>query len=225
MTQHAHPAPAVATRGGRRPRLGGRITAVTAAVAAAALIAGCSGAAAYAKAPDPPYATFGLNMSTQVAAPGQAVAVGIPVRVKTGSVVLESATLVPLGRYPLPPAAGVGVVTSVGYVGISVGWPQRWPSKLPGHPLKKVPVQPLAGYVLKADHDAVIYYAFRGSQLGKKYYVAGIRLRYRFGSKQGTVTLYQVGVDCAVADPKTAPICDAGALANKDAAALPRPQG
>jgi len=84
-----------------------------------------------------------------------------------------------------------------------------------------VPVMPLAGYVLKASHDAVIYYAFRGSQVGKKYHVAGLRLRYRHGSEQGTVTLYQVGVDCVVASPATAGNCQEGPVADKDTAALP----
>jgi hypothetical protein len=218
MTEHARTGPAAAPGGGRHPRLGRRAAAAAAIAGAAVLTAGCSGAAA---SPDAPYVTFGLNMSTHPAAPGQPLVVGVPVAVKTGSVVLESATLVPLGHFPLPPTVGMGVVPSIGYVGISVGWPQRWPSKYFRQPLKMVPAVPLAGYVLKAGHDAVIYYAFRGGHVGKKYYVAGLRLRYRHGSEEGTVTLYQVGVDCVVANLATAPNCQEGPVADKDTSALP----
>jgi len=215
MTEPARSGSAAASCGGRHgPR--GRRAAVAAALISGALTAGCSGAAS----PDAPYVTAGLNLSTHAAAAGQPLVVGVPVAVKTGSIVLESATLVPLGHYPLPPTVGIGVVPSGGYVVVSVGWPQRWPSKFPGQPLKNIPARPLAGYVLKAGHDAAIYYAFRGSQVGEKYYVAGIRLRYRFGPEQGTVTLYQVGVDCVVASPTTAH-CQADRTAYKDTTALP----
>jgi len=194
-----------------------RVAAAAAMIGTAAMTAGCSGAAA---SPDAPYVTFGLNMSTHPAAAGQPVVVGVPIAIKTGSVVLESATLVPLGHYSLPPTVGIGVVPSIGYVGISVGWPQRWPSKYFRQPLKMVPAVPLSGYMLRAGHDAVIYYAFRGSQVGKKYYVAGLRLRYRIGSEQGAVTLYQIGVDCVVASPATAGNCQEDPAADNDTAAL-----
>ncbi|MBO0822355.1 MAG: hypothetical protein J2P27_00680 [Actinobacteria bacterium] len=65
-------------------------------------------------------------------------------------------------------------------------------------------------------HQAVIYYSFRGDRVGMTYYVAGLRLRYRVGSSQQTVTFYQVGIDCVVArDPDKSPACNGSAAAMK----------
>ena len=61
-------------------------------------------------------------MSSVAASPGQPMVVGVPIGVRHGSVVLESASLVPLGSYPLPHMVGVGVKAGNGYVTSSLDW-------------------------------------------------------------------------------------------------------
>lgn len=46
---------------------------------------------------------------------GEPLDTGVPIAVKEGQVVLESATLLPLGIYPLPPTVGIGTRTGWGY--------------------------------------------------------------------------------------------------------------
>ena len=195
------------------PSLGGVSLVV---IGLALLLAGCSGASDG----DAPYAVAGLNEVTGGGYPGWAEVVGVPTAIRTGSVVLESATLVPFSGIPLPPMVGVGLVPSKDWLDIGWSWPLR--NAPVGH--STAPVRPLAGYVLTAGHPIAIYYAFRGDRAGRKYQVAGIRLKYRRGTQEYAVTLYQIGVDCVTtASTKVASTCDLSPAALKQVDALPHP--
>ena len=183
----------------------------------ALLLTGCSGPSDA----DAPYASAGLNYVSGGGEPGQAEVVGVPTAIRTGSVVLESATLVPLSGFPLPPMVGVGLVPSKDWLAIGFSWPPR---NAPVGPDGTAPVRPLAGYVLTAGHPVAIYYAFRGDRAGQNYYVAGIRLKYRRGTQDYAVTLYQIGLDCVITpSTKVGSTCDLSPAARKQVAALPDP--
>jgi len=149
-----------------------------------------------------------------------ALVVGVPVAIRTGSVVLESAVLVQLPGYPLPHMVAVGLVPGRGWDVVTWGWP---PHSFPGETgVGTFPVRPLAGYALTAGHPIAIYYGFSGDRPGQTYYAAGIQLRYRRGTQEHTVTLYQVGADCVSAGfPKVAPECRISSAANNRIEALP----
>jgi hypothetical protein len=135
--------------------------------------------------------------------------------------VLESATLVPLSGFPLPHMVGVGLVPSKNWLSGGQGWPIR---NAPVGRGGTAPVRPLAGYVLTAGHPIAIYYAFSGDRAGQTYYAAGIRLKYRRGTQDYAVTLYQIGVDCVVAgSPKVGSTCNLSSAALKQIEALPHP--
>jgi hypothetical protein len=174
------------------------------------LLTGCGAADA-----DAPYTVAGLNAVTGGGEPGQPEVVGVPTAIRTGSVVLESATLVPLSGFPLPHLVGVGLAPSKDW--LAVGW--TWPLRNAPAGYGTTPVRPLAGYVLTASHPIAIYYAFTGDRPGQKYYAAGIRLSYRRGIHDYTVTLYQVGVDCVAARST----CNLSPAALKQVGALPHP--
>lgn len=185
-------------------------------ISLALLVAGCAGTSDT----DPPYTVAGLNYETGAAAPGEPTFAGIPTAIHTGSVVLESATLVPLSGFPLPHMVGVGLVPSKDWLAGGQGWPLM--DAPVGH--TTAPVRPLAGYVLTAGHPIAIYYAFSGDRAGQTYYAAGIRLTYRRGTQDYAVTLYQIGADCVVAgSPKVSPTCKIGSAALKQIEALPHP--
>jgi hypothetical protein len=187
-------------------------------ISIALLLTGCAGTSSDA---DAPYTVAGLNAVVGGGKPGWAEVVGIPTAIRTGSVVLESATLVPLNGFPLPPMVGVGLVPSKAWLGIGWNWPLR---NAPAGRNVTAPVRPLAGYVLTAGHPIAIYYAFRGDRAGQKYYAAGIRLKYRRGNQDYAVTLYQVGLDCVVtASINAGSACSISPEANKQIEALPHP--
>jgi hypothetical protein len=195
------------------PSLGGVSLVVISLVL---LLAGCAGTSDA----DAPYTGAGLNSVTGGGEPGQAEVVGVPTAIRTGSVVLESATLVPFSGFPLPHMVGVGLVTSKDW--LAIGW--SWPLLNAPVGLRTAPVRPLAGYVLTAGHPIAIYYAFRGDRAGQKYYVAGIRLKYRRGTQDYAVTLYQIGLDCVLtASTKVGSKCDLSPAALKQVEALPHP--
>lgn len=196
------------------------LTKVKLAVIGLALVlTGCTGAASDANAP---YTVAGLNAEIGAAAPGEPTYAGIPTAIRTGSVVLESATLAQLSGFPLPHMVGVGLVPSKDWLTGGQGWPIR---NAPVGRNGTAPVRPLAGYVLTAGHPIAIYYAFSGDRSGQTYYAAGIRLTYRRGTQDYTVMLYQIGADCVVAGyPKVAAkTCDISPAANKQINALPHP--
>jgi hypothetical protein len=230
--------PAAASRGGwvRRPPLRYRIALCVGVLCVSSAVAGCAAAPPAAlpmppvpvlspsPIPDPtaPYVIDGLAETALATAPGQPMVVGMPVGVRSGSVILVSATLLPLAGYPLPELAGVGVVTGSGYLVAGWDWPPRTtptPAAI-GSP-GTLPVLPLAGYVLSTGRPGAIYYAMRGSHDGGTYYAAGLRLVYRTAAGDRTVDLYQVGVDCVVADfPQVNPQCSADPVATGRIAAL-----
>lgn len=207
------------SRGLTRPRPLASRVGVSLVVIGLALLAGCAGSPV--SDADAPYAVAGLNFVTGAAAPGQASVVGVPTAIRTGSVVLESATLVQLPGFPLPRMAGVGVVPGKGWMAGTWDWPPlNGPVGKAG--VGRLPVRPVAGYVLTAGHPIAIYYAFSGDQAGQTYYVAGIQLKYRRGTRNYTVTLYQVGADCVIAGfPKVSRTCNVSPAANKQIGALP----
>ena len=183
----------------------------------ALLLTGCSGPSDA----DAPYTVAGLNEVAGGGEPGQAEVVGIPTAIRTGSVVLESATLVPFSGFPLPHMVGVGLVPSKDWLAIGWSWPLR---NAPVGRNGTAPVRPIAGYVLAAGHPIAIYYAFRGDQAGQKYYVAGIRLKYRRGTQDYAATLYQIGLDCVItASTKVGSRCELSPAALKQVEALPHP--
>ncbi len=181
----------------------------------ALLLTGCTSASDA----DAPYTVAGLNSETGGAAPGEPTFAGVPTAIRTGSVVLESATLVPLPGFPLPHMVGVGLVPSKDWLSGGQGWPIR--NAPVGH--GTAPVRPLAGYALTAGHPIAIYYAFSGDRDGQTYYAAGIRLKYRRGTQDYAVTLYQVGVDCVARSPKVGSACNLSPAALKQVEALPHP--
>jgi hypothetical protein len=187
------------------------------AVGLALLLTGCAGASDA----DAPYTVAGLNQVTGGGEPGEAEVVGVPTAIRTGSVVLESATLVPFSGFPLPRMVGVGLVPSKDWLAIGWSWPPR---NAPVSRNVTAPVRPLTGYVLTAGHPVAIYYAFSGDRAGQKYYVAGIRLKYRRGTQDYAVTLYQIGLDCVItASTKVGSACDLSPAARKQVEALPHP--
>jgi hypothetical protein len=63
-----------------------------------------------------------------------------------------------------------------------------------------------------------------GDRPGRTYYAAGIRLKYRRGSQEYAVTLYQIGLDCVItASTEVGSACNVSAAANKQIEALPHP--
>ena len=183
----------------------------------ASLLTGCAGTSDA----DAPYTVAGLNSVTGGGEPGQAEVVGVPTAIRTGSVALESATLVPLPGFPLPHMVGVGLVPSKDWLAIGWSWPPR--NATVGRN-GTAPVRPLAGYVLTAGHPIAIYYAFSGDRAGQKYYVAGVRLKYRRGTQDYAVTLYQIGLDCVIsASTEVSSTCELSAAALKQVEALPHP--
>jgi len=143
------------------------LTKVKLAVIGLALVlTGCTGAASDANAP---YTVAGLNAEIGAAAPGEPTYAGIPTAIRTGSVVLESATLAQLSGFPLPHMVGVGLVPSKDWLTGGQGWPIR---NAPVGRNGTAPVRPLAGYVLTAGHPIAIYYAFSGDRSGQTYYAA-----------------------------------------------------
>jgi hypothetical protein len=196
------------------PSLGGVSLVV---IGLALLLTGCSGTSDA----DAPYTVAGLNEVTGGGEPGGAEVVGVPTAIRTGSVVLESATLVPFSGFPLPHMVGVGLVPSKDWLAIGWSWPLR---NAPVSRNGTAPVRPLAGYVLTAGHPIAIYYAFSGDRAGQKYYVAGIRLKYRRGTQGYAVTLYQIGLDCVItASTKVGSTCNLSAAALKQVEDLPHP--
>jgi hypothetical protein len=196
------------------PSLGGVSLVV---IGLALLLTGCSGTSDA----DAPYTVAGLNEVTGGGEPEWAEVVGVPTAIRTGSVVLESATLVPFSGFPLPHMVGVGLVPSKDWLAIGWNWPLR---NAPVGRNVTAPVRPIAGYVLAAGHPIAIYYAFRGDRAGQKYYVAGIRLKYRRGTQDYAVTLYQIGLDCVItASTKVGSTCDLSPAARKQVEALPHP--
>jgi hypothetical protein len=196
------------------PSLGGLTLVV---ISLALMLTGCAGASSDA---DAPYTVAGLNSVAGGGEPGQAEVVGVPTAIHTGSVVLESATLVPLSGFALPHMVGVGLVPGKDW--LAIGW--KWPllNAPAGH--STAAVRPLAGYVLTAGHPIAIYYAFSGEQAGRNYYAAGVRLKYRRGNQDYAVTLYQIGLDCVVtASAKAGPACALSPTALKQVEALPHP--
>jgi hypothetical protein len=205
--------PASAAAQGRS--LGGSLVSLW--VGLAVLLMGCGGSSDA----DAPYTVAGLNSASAPAAPGMALVVGVPVAIRTGSVVLESAVLVQLPGYPLPHMVAVGLVPGKGWDVLSWGWPPLNGS-IDQAGVGTFPVRPLTGYVLTAGHPIAIYYAFSGDRPGQTYYAAGIQLTYRRGTQEHTVTLYQVGADCVTAGfPKANRECDISSAANDRIGALP----
>jgi hypothetical protein len=199
-----------------RTRLGGVSLVV---IGLALLLTGCAGTSDA----DAPYSVAGLNLITGPAAPGEPSVVGVPTAIRTGSVVLESATLVQLSGFPLPHMVGVGLVPGKDWLSGGWGWPPvNAPVRQATVGVGRIPVRPLAGYVLTAGHPIAIYYAFSGDRAGQTYYAAGIRLKYRRGTQDYAVTLYQVGADCVVAGfPKVSPTCTVSSEVDKQIEALP----
>jgi hypothetical protein len=191
------------------------VRSTLAAIGLASLITGCAGTD-----PDAPYTVAGLNAVSGGGEPGQPEVVGVPTAIRAGSVVLESATLVPLSGFPLPPMVGVGLTPGKDW--LAIGW--SWPLRNAPVGYGTAPVRPLAGYVLTAGHPVAIYYAFTGDRVGQKYYAAGIKLKYRRGTRDYTVTLYQIGLDCVLAASAHGTTeCDLSAAARKQVDALPHP--
>jgi hypothetical protein len=186
-------------------------------ISLALLLTGCSGTSDA----NAPYTVAGLNSVTGGGEPGKAEVVGVPTAIRTGSVVLESATLVPLPGFPLPHMVGVGLVPSKDWLAIAWSWPLR---NAPVSRNGTAPVRPLAGYVLTAGHPIAIYYAFSGDRAGQRDYVAGVRLKYRRGTQDYAVTLYQIGLDCVISpSTKVGSRCELSPAALKQTEALPHP--
>lgn len=180
-----------------------------------------TGSAATGSDADPPYTVAGLNAESGGAPPGVPTFAGVPTAIRSGSVVLVSATLVPLPGFPLPHLVGVGLVPSKDWITGGEGWPVR---DAPVGQGETAPLRPIAGYVLTAGHPVAIYYAFSGDRPGQTYYAGGIELTYRRGARGYTVTLWQIGADCVVSASATAPSeCDLSQAATNDIEELPHP--
>jgi hypothetical protein len=136
---------------------------------------------------------------------GQVVAMAMPVSTGHGTIVLESAALLPLPGYPTPQLADLGVYRGpVQGPAATSNWPPRNTSS--GNPplydgplavsaftgTQIGPVQPSNG---TAD-SYFIYFGISGQKSGVNYVTAGLRVVYRIGGTQYETNLYQMGEDC-----------------------------
>jgi hypothetical protein len=118
----------------------------------------------------------------------------------TSPVTLLSATIVPVTGYaPTAKLAHVALSTTNDLIGASVGWPIT-------HPV--FPVRPL-GPIGHGQHN--IIFGITGNAVGY-YYVAGLKIRYRYQGKIYYVTAWSAAIAC-VARHETKRSCSGTAAA------------
>lgn len=203
--------PAIGVRPGRPPRVRGVPPALALTLSAAAVAVAALAGINSPKSVGPLYLTNGsreVTATTGVAlngVSGQVVTIAMPISAGHDTIVLESATLLPLPGYPTPQLTDLGV-----YRGQMQGpsatpdWPPRdtnpaEPSRYSG----PLPVAPINGFKVGptsstqgAPSSYFIYFGVTGQQVGVNYVTAGLRVVYRIGGEQYETNLYQMGEVC-----------------------------
>lgn len=140
---------------------------------------------------------------------GQVVSMAMPVSSGHGTIVLESASLLPLPGYPTPRLVDLGVYRGpVQGPAATSTWPPR--DTTSGNPplyagplavsaftgARIGPVPPPAPSGDGTADTYFIYFGISGQQSGVNYVTAGLRVVYRIGGTQYETNLYQMGEDC-----------------------------
>ncbi len=106
-------------------------------------------------------------------------------------VTLLSANLILIAGHSSGHLVLVGVQAGLGGIAAAAGWPVK------GVSIRSLPIR------LRYGRSSIIF-GFRGSDTGRNYMTAGLKITYRYRGQIYTVEAWSAAVDCVVANPNRA---------------------